>query len=87
MKHLIFVSSRVYHFISQLIFTWCQIWQKLTMKTPERRHFRRSDIFTVNFEHILHLFLVFLFLTFEQVNVSCDISYLVSLLKLNWKKH
>ena len=30
------------------------------LKTPERRHLRRSGVFIVNFEHILHLFLVFL---------------------------
>ena len=34
----------------------CEICSKLTMKIPERR---RSGIFTVNFEHISHLFLVF----------------------------
>ena len=31
-------------------------------KEPERRYWRRSGIFIVNFEHILHLFLVFLLL-------------------------
>ena len=35
----------------------------LTIKTPERRHERRSDVFIVNFEHISHLVLVFLLLT------------------------
>ena len=29
------------------------------MKTPEQRNWRRSDVFIVNFEHILHLFLLF----------------------------
>ena len=24
---------------------------KLTIKTPERRHWRRSDVFILNFEH------------------------------------
>ena len=43
---------------------------KLTMKTPERQQLRRFGIFIVNFEHILHLFLVFLLLLFEQVNVD-----------------
>ena len=38
----------------------CKICSKLTMKTPEQRHWRRSVVFIVNFEHILHLFLVFL---------------------------
>ena len=27
-----------------------------TIKTPERRHRRRSSVFNVNFEHISHLF-------------------------------
>ena len=26
--------------------TWCEICSKLTIKTPERRHWRRSDAFT-----------------------------------------
>ena len=33
---------------------------KLTIKIPERRQWRRSGIFIVNFEHISHLVLVFL---------------------------
>ena len=40
----------------------CKICSKLTIKTPERRQWRRSDVFIVNFEHISHLFLVFLLL-------------------------
>ena len=32
----------------------------------------RNNIIGVNFEHISHLFLVFLLLSFEQVNVSWD---------------
>ena len=36
------------------------------MKTPERRQWRRSGIFIVNFEHILHYFLVFLLLTLNK---------------------
>ena len=35
----------------------CKICSKLTIKTPERR---RPGVFIVNFEHILHLSLVFL---------------------------
>ena len=38
----------------------------LTVKTPERRQLRRSDVFIVNFEHSLHLFLVFLLLTLNK---------------------
>ena len=36
---------------------------KLTIKTLEQHHWRRSGIFIVNFEHISHLVLVFLLLT------------------------
>ena len=47
---------------TQLTFT-CS---KLTVKTPERRHWRRSVVFTVNFEYILHVFLVLLLLTLNK---------------------
>ena len=40
----------------------CEIWSKLTIKTPERRHWLRSDVFIPNFEHTSHLLLVFLLL-------------------------
>ena len=40
----------------------CKI-SKLTIKTPERRHWCRSHVFIVNFEHISHFVLLFLFLT------------------------
>ena len=39
-----------------------KICSKLTIKTPERRQGRHSSIFIVNFEHILHIVLVFLLL-------------------------
>ena len=35
---------------------------KLTIKKPERRKWRRTGVFIVNFEHISHLVLVFLLL-------------------------
>ena len=41
----------------------CEICSKLIIKTPERRQWRRSDVFIVNFENISHLLLVFLLLT------------------------
>ena len=41
----------------------CKICSKLTLKTTERRQWLCSRFFIVNFEHISHLFLVFLFLT------------------------
>ena len=64
--------------------TRCEICSKLTTKTPKWRHWRseltikkpewrqwrRSGVFIVNFEHILHLVLVFLLLTLSKQNVS-----------------
>ena len=32
--------------------TSCEICSKLTIKTPERRHYRRSGVFIVNFEQV-----------------------------------
>ena len=32
----------------------CEICSKLTIKTPERPHWGRSDVFIANFEHISH---------------------------------
>ena len=46
--------------------TRSEICSKLTLKTPEPHHWRRSGVFFVNFEHISHLVSVFL----EQVNVG-----------------
>ena len=46
--------------------TRCEIRSKLTMKTPERRQWRRSGVFIVNFERISHLVLVFLLLTLNM---------------------
>ena len=40
--------------------TICEICSKLTIKTPERHQWRHSGVFLVNFEHILHLVLLFL---------------------------
>ena len=42
--------------------TWCEICSKLTIKIPERRQWRRSSVFIVNFGYISHLVLVFLLL-------------------------
>ena len=40
-----------------------EICSKLTIKTPERRHWRRCGVFIVNFKHISNHVLVFLLLT------------------------
>ena len=44
----------------------CEMCSKLTIKTPERRQWRRSGVFIVNFEHILHFVLVFVLLTLSR---------------------
>ena len=44
----------------------CEICSKLTIKVPERRQWRRSGIFIVNFEHISNLVLVFLLLNLNM---------------------
>ena len=47
----------------------CGICSELTIKTPERhqwRQWRRSDVFIGNFEHIPHLFIVFLLLLWRS---------------------
>ena len=41
----------------------CEICSKLTIKPPERHHWRHSGVFLVNFKQISQLFLVFLLLT------------------------
>ena len=46
--------------------TRCEICSKLTIKTLEQCHWCRSGVFIVNFEHILHLGLVFLLLTLNR---------------------
>ena len=46
--------------------TSCEICLKLTIKTPERHHWRRSGVFIVDFEHISHLVLVFLLSTLSR---------------------
>ena len=43
-----------------------EIGSKLTINIPERRHWRRSGNFVVNFEYISHLVLVFLLLTLSR---------------------
>ena len=43
-----------------------EICSKLTIKTPERCCWHCSGVFIINFEHISHLFLVFLLLTLSR---------------------
>ena len=44
----------------------CEICSKLTIKTPEQRQWSCFGVFIVNFEHISHLFIVFLLLTLSR---------------------
>ena len=46
--------------------TMSEICSKLTIKTPEQRHLRRSGVFIVNFEHTLYHVLPFLLLTLNR---------------------
>ena len=45
---------------------WCEICLKLPIKSSERRQWRWSGVFIVNFEPISHHFLVFLLLTLNK---------------------
>ena len=47
---------------------------KVNKKTPERRHWRRSGVFTGNSEYISHLILVFLLLC--RLGLSINLSNL-----------
>ena len=58
-------NSRLFKFNNWNTRKRYEIRLKLTMKTPEQRHWRRSGIFIVNFERISHLSL-FLFLTLNR---------------------
>ena len=44
----------------------CEICSKLAIKTPERRHWRRSGAFIVNYEQISHIVLVFPLTTLNE---------------------
>ena len=69
--------------------TMFEICSKLTIKTPERSHWRHSGVFIVNFKNIAHFVLVFLLLTLNmQLPVGND-PYTnklipITLLKNNW---
>ena len=49
---------------------WCdEMCSKLTIKTPKRRQWRCFGVFISNFEHILHLFQMFLLLTSNKLGL------------------
>ena len=56
-----------------------EICSKLTMKTLERRHWRRSGVFIVNFELVSHLALVFLLLTLNRLMLAGLVRHRIAL--------
>ena len=63
----------------------CEICLKLTIKTLERRQ-RRYGVFIVNFEHISHLFLVFLLKTLTGICLLEEAFWQFFMhCKVNWK--
>ena len=61
--HDIYLSLLFYLFSFLFILGYCSWYQTITCW---RRHWRRSGIFIVNFEHISHLVIVFLLLTLNM---------------------
>ena len=59
-----------YLFTTETVGKKSEIWSQLTMKTPERRQWRLSGVFTVNFEHIFAPFSSVSIDDFEQVNIN-----------------
>ena len=44
----------------------CEVCSRLTIKTPERHHRRRSVVVIANFKHISHLVVMLLLLTLRR---------------------
>ena len=61
--------------------TKCEIYSKLSIRTPELNHWLRSGLFIINLEHILHLVLVFLLL--GTYFASCSSVSIVNFEKVN----
>ena len=53
-------------YLAQLAFTCSNLTKETLGQGLKGRHWRRSGVFTVNFEHISHIFLVFLLLTLNR---------------------
>ena len=59
-----------------LLFVWKPVLKKRFCKqqnTRKHRHWRRSGVFTVNFEHILYIFLVVLWLTLNKYMLAASL--------------
>ena len=49
--------------------TMCEICSNLTIKSPERRYWRRSGVFNINFQQISHIILLLSLLTRIELQV------------------
>ena len=58
----------------------CKIYSKSRIKTPERRQWRHSGVFIVNFEQIFASFSSVSIADFERVNVSWAVTYLMRMI-------
>ena len=65
-KKVIPASNYMFKVNSSNTGTRCETCSKLPTKTLERRYWRRSSVFIVNFEHISHLVLEFILLTLNR---------------------
>ena len=57
---------------------------KVTIKTPEQHHWRRSVVFNVNFGHVSQQFLVFLLLNLNKQMLARAVTCLI-VMKVKWK--
>ena len=65
--HRIIVSKMMIGLSNYLFGNYrCEICSRLTITTPERRQWRRSGVFVLNFEFISHFILMFLLLTLNK---------------------
>ena len=60
------VGKYLFTFNNRNTRTRCEICSKLTLKTSVQRHWYRSGVFILNFEHISYLALVFLLITLSR---------------------
>ena len=58
-KYVFSAGIYLYKFKNRITRTMYEICTKWTIKTPERSQWRRSGVFIVDFEQILHIVLVF----------------------------
>ena len=65
-SHDILADNYMFKVNNRTTRTRCEISSKLTIKTPERRQWRHSGVFIINFEQFLHHVLVFLSLNLNM---------------------